>query len=111
MMSTATKPNGSAVAAVLAAATGVFLIGFLNTAGEFVGTIRNVLTWNRDIGSVTGKVGVAVVVWLLMWALLGASYRGRNVDAGRLLMISWVLIVVGFVLTLPFVASAVGGLR
>jgi hypothetical protein len=110
-MSTTTKANGPAVAAVLAAATGVFMIGFLNIAGEFVGTIRNLLTWNRDIGSVTGKAGVAVIVWLLVWALLGASYRGRDVDAGRLLMISWVLIIVGFVLTLPVVASTVGGLR
>jgi hypothetical protein len=110
-MSTTMKPNGPAVAAVLAAAAGVFTIGFLDAAGEVVGTIRNILTWNRDIGSITGKAGVTIIVWLLVWAFLSARYRGQNVDASRLLMISWVLIIVGFVLTLPVVGAALGALR
>jgi hypothetical protein len=110
-MSTTMKPNGPAVAAVLASAAGVFTLGFLNTAGEVIGRVRILLTWSPPIGPISGKAGVAIVVWLVLWALLSARYRGQNVDAARLLMVSWVLIVAGFVLTLPFVGMALGGLR
>jgi hypothetical protein len=105
------KPNGPAVAAVLSAAAGVFTLGFLYIAGEVVGTVRNLLTWSQPIGSITGKAAVAIVVWLLLWAFLSGRYRGQNVDAARLLRLAWVLIIAGFVFTLPLVAAALGGLR
>jgi hypothetical protein len=109
-MTTTTKPNGPAVATVLAASAGVFTIGFLNAAGELVGTVRNILTWNSTLGPSSGKAGMGIIVWLVLWAMLAARHRGQNAD-GRLLMLSWVLIVAGFVLTVPAVTAAIGSLR
>ncbi len=97
----AEKPNGPAAAAILAAAVGVFVIGLLTTLAEVSGGLRNALNWWNPAGPLTGKTGAGVIVWLIAWAVLGARYRRREVDVGRITRRSWILILLGLALTFP----------
>ncbi len=103
------RPSGPAAAAILAAAVGVFVIGLLTTLNEAVDGLSRYLNWWSPAGPLTGKTGVGVIVWLLTWAALGARYRGASVDMGRIARWSWLLILLGLLLTFPPVFERFAG--
>lgn len=105
-MATVEKPNGPAVAAILAAAIGVFVIGLATTLAELVPALKTALDWWAPAGPLTGKTGVGVIAWLAAWLVLGSAYRGKNVGVGSIILWSWILIAAGFVLTFPPVFEA-----
>ena len=101
MMAEKPKPSGPAAAAILAAAVGVFVIGLATTLAEVSADLKNALNWWNPAGPLTGKTGVGVIVWLIAWAVLGARYRGKTADMRRITLWSWILILLGLVLTFP----------
>jgi drug/metabolite transporter superfamily protein YnfA len=75
------KPDGVAAAAVLAAAIGVFVTGSLTTLAEISQLLRTALTWSGAVGPLIGKTGVGVIAWLIVWPILHAMWRGKEVTS------------------------------
>jgi hypothetical protein len=94
----AVKPNGAALAAVLAAGSGAFVLGvfvILNEAGIFAAPALY-----GPAGGLSGRVTFAVAAWLGAWGILHARWRQRDVAAGRVL--TWVLVLVGLGVAMTF---------
>lgn len=100
------RANGPAAAAILAAALGTATIGLMTTLAEISGGLKNALNWYNPSGPLSGKTGVGVIVWLVGWMVFTALWRGRNVDVGKVLTWTLVLVLLGFVGTFPPVFEA-----
>jgi hypothetical protein len=95
------KPEGPIVAAILAGGVGCLALGVFTTLAEASVTIKEKLDWNSDVGPLSGKTILAVIVWLLSWAILHAVYRNRPAETQRALIIALVLIGLGVIGTFP----------
>jgi len=92
-------PNGPVLAAFLGAGIGAFALGLivlLNEAGVF-----SVPALYAPAGGVSGRTTLAVVIWLIGWAVLHHRWKDREVDPGRPHVITIVLIVLGLLFTFP----------
>ena len=97
----ADKPEGPIAAAVIAGGIGAAALGVVTTLAEVSEGIRSWLQWSDAVGPLSGKVLVAVAVWLVAWALLHLALRSRPYETRRALVVSLVLIGVGVVGTFP----------
>ena len=91
--------NGASLAALLAAGVGAFALGLiviLNEAGAF--TVPAIY---GPSGGVSGRTTLAVVIWLIAWAILHRSWRGREIQTGRVQAVTLILTLLGVVLTCP----------
>jgi hypothetical protein len=91
--------NGAALAALLGAGIGAFATGFiviLNEAGLFAAPALY-----APAGGVTGRTTLAVVIWLIGWAVLHRRWKHRQLEARRVHLLSLILIALGIVLTFP----------
>jgi hypothetical protein len=91
--------NGPALASLLAAGIGAFAVGFiviLNEAGLFAAP-----TLYAPAGGVSGRTTLSALIWLVAWAGLHRRWRNRQLEARRVHFLSWILIGIGIVLTLP----------
>jgi hypothetical protein len=95
------KPEGPIAAAVLAGGVGAAALGVVTTLAEVSEGFRSWLQWSDAVGPLSGKVLVAVGVWLVAWALLHLALRSRPYETRRALVVSLVLIAVGVVGTFP----------
>jgi hypothetical protein len=95
------KPEGPIAAAVIAGGIGAAALGVVTTLAEASEGIRNWLQWSDAVGPLSGKVLVAVGVWLVAWAVLHLVLRSRPYETRRALVVSLVLIAVGVVGTFP----------
>ncbi len=95
--------NGATAAALLAAGAGSFALGLvviLNEAGLFTAP-----TFYGPAGGVSGRTTIAILVWLITWAVLHRRWRTRVIDARRIHMVALLLIGLGVLLTFPPVWS------
>lgn len=91
--------NGAALASFLAAGIGAFAIGFiviLNEAGLFA-----VPALYAPTGGVSGRTTLAVVIWLISWAVLHRRWKNRQIESRRVHFLSVILIGLGILLTFP----------
>jgi hypothetical protein len=91
--------KGASMAAFMAAGIGAFAVGLsvlLDEMGILAGP-----SLNGPSGGVTGRVMLAVTVWLISWAVLHVSWKDREVDAGRVATLILVLTVLGVLGTVP----------
>ncbi|HEU0212597.1 MAG TPA: hypothetical protein VFR13_00835 [Jiangellaceae bacterium] len=95
------RPEGPVAAAVLAGGIGCFVLGLLTTLAEANASFKDWLSWNDDVGPLSGKTGLTVIVWLIVWAILHAVYRGRRFETRRALLIALILVALGVVGTFP----------
>ncbi|MBI4492847.1 MAG: hypothetical protein HY690_08660 [Chloroflexi bacterium] len=95
------KPNGPAAAALLAAGIGSLILGLLTTLAEASPAIKAALTWVAAVGPLSGKTGGAVIGWLVVWVVLGFLWRGRDVNFGRVWLVTLLLVGLGFLGTFP----------
>jgi hypothetical protein len=103
------KTDGVAAAAALAAGIGVFITGSLTTLAEISQSLRTALTWSGAVGPLIGKTGVGVIVWLIVWPILHAIWRGKEVKFSAIYTVSLILIALGWLLTFPPVFEAFSG--
>ena len=89
------KSDGVAAAAALASAIGVFITGFLTTLAEISGSLKTVLAWSGAVGPLIGKTGVGAIVWLIVWAILHAMWRDKEVNFRAIYTVSLILICAG----------------
>jgi len=94
-------PNGAAAAAFISGSIGVFVIGLLTTLSEASHAVGAALNWYNPSGSLVGKTGVGIIVWLIAWYFLNKSWQEKDVDLKR--MFTWAIIItaLGFLLTFP----------
>jgi hypothetical protein len=95
------RPEGPIAAAILAGGVGCLALGVLTTLAEASTTIKDWLNWNDDVGPLSGKTGMAVIIWLIAWAVLHVVYRTKPFETRRALTITLVLIALGALGTFP----------
>ena len=92
-------PNGAALAAFVAAGTGAFamgLISLLNAIG-----VLPVPTLYAPAGGVTGRTTLAVLLWLIAWAVLHSRWKDRDLAPSRAHAVTVVLTLLGILLAFP----------
>jgi hypothetical protein len=104
-----TKTEGVAAAAVLASAIGVFTTGSLTPLAEISESLKTALAWSAAVGPLIGKTGVGVIVWLIVWSILHAIWRGKEVNFSAIYAVSLMLIALGLLLTFPPIFKAFSG--
>lgn len=95
------KLEGPISAAIIAAGVGCTTLGLLTTLTEASTTVKDGLEWSDSVGPLSGKTILAVVVWLLAWAVLHVVLRNKPFETVRALLISLVLIALGVLGTFP----------
>jgi hypothetical protein len=96
-----TLPNGSGAGAVLAAGIGCFVLGLLSFAGDKSPAIKSALVFYKPTGALSGVTAVAIVVWLLSWALLEWRWRRLDVKLSSVCLWAFSLLALSFLLTFP----------
>ncbi|MFH1103938.1 MAG: hypothetical protein V1757_03190 [Actinomycetota bacterium] len=98
------KADGPGAAAMIAAGVGVFTLGLMTTLSEFWVGLSGFLAdfqGSVGVGALAGKTILAVVAWLVSWAVLGTVWRRKDVDLKVAFRVGLVLGVLGAVLTFP----------
>lgn len=99
-------PNGAGMAALLAAGIGSFAMGAILILGEL--GLVSVPAIYAPAGGVTGRTTLAVVIWLIAWAVLHARWKDRQVDGRRMGILALVLAALGILGTFPPVWGVLG---
>lgn len=100
------KSDGVAAAAVLASAVGVLITGSLTTLAEISELLKTALAWSGAVGPLSGKTGVGVIVWVILWPILHAVWRGKEVNFSAIYFVSLILIALGWIFAFPPVFEA-----
>jgi hypothetical protein len=59
------------------------------------------LTFSKAVGPLSGKTTVAVVVWLIAWAILHFMWKDKQVGFSKIIIPTLVLVFLGFLGTFP----------
>lgn len=100
----AERPDGPAVAAMLAAGIGILALGLLTILSEASAAVHDWLeAWDLDqgVGPLAGKTTLAVIVWVVSWVVLALGFRGKDMDVRKWFWVSLVLGVLGVLGTFP----------
>jgi hypothetical protein len=103
------KPEGPIAAAILGGGVGALTLGVVTTLAEASTGFKNALNWNKDVGPLSGKTIITVLVWLAAWAVLHLIFRGKPYETRRALVIALILIGLGILGTFPTFFQAFGG--
>ena len=95
------KPEGPIAAAIIAGGIGAAALGVFTTLAEASKSVKDWLQWSDAVGPLSGKVIMAVLVWLVSWAILHVVLRNRPYETRRALVVSLVLIGLGVIGTFP----------
>ena len=95
------RPEGPISAAIIAAGVGALALGILTTLSEASVGWHDWLEWSESVGPLSGKTVMAVIVWLVAWAVLHFVYRRRSIETRTALIVALVLIGLGVVGTFP----------
>lgn len=112
---TDTKPNGPVVAAFLAAGVASLVIGIGVVLNEASQTIKDAigidfnafLQFDKNfglgsgVGPLSGKVGLAIIAFVVSWVLFHLWLRGKEVNFRTGFIAALVLVGLGFALTFP----------
>lgn len=93
--------NGPAMAAVLSASIGAFVLGLFTTLNEASAGIHDFLQFSDPVGPLSGKAAFAVLGWLVSWGILHAMWRRKDVAFARVVTWSFVLLALGVLGTFP----------
>ncbi|MBI2859679.1 MAG: hypothetical protein HYX90_11440 [Chloroflexi bacterium] len=94
-------PNGEAAAAIIAAGVGSLALGVFTVLAEAFPSFKNNIKFYDPSGPLSGKTTLAVVVWLIAWALLYLRWRKKDLEFGKVFWASIALIGLGVVGTFP----------
>jgi hypothetical protein len=97
--------NGSGSAAVLAAGIGAFFLAVLAITADKAVSIKRLMVFYKPTGPLSGVTTSAIFVWLVAWAILNASWRGRSVAAARVNTVAFILLGLSLLLTFPPLAG------
>lgn len=93
--------TGSTAAALVAAGIGSAMVGLMTTLAAASTALSNSLRFVAPVGPLSGKTIVAVIVWLLAWAILHFAWRGGQKQYGGVFLATIILIALGVLGTFP----------
>lgn len=93
--------NGFGAAAIMAAAIGSLSLGMLTVGGDASKSFARHLVLYRATGPLSGVTTIAIVIWLLSWALLSRRWSRRNVALRPILTVAFILLAASLLLTFP----------
>ena len=94
-------PNGPAAAAMLAVGIGVCMFGVVVLLSEARPDLAGALNLIDSVGPLSGKVMVAIAIWLVSWANLHKVWARSLVGFGKISWLAFAMIIAGFALTFP----------
>lgn len=97
--------NGSGAAAVLAAGIGAFVLGLLSIVADKIASLKSLFVFYQPTGPLSGVTTMAVVAWLLAWAILEMRWRKQNVNLTRINTAAFLLLGLSLLLTFPPIAE------
>jgi hypothetical protein len=97
----AMKPNGPAVAVMIATGIGMLVLGILTTLGEASEGVADFLKFSDRVGPLSGKTDLAAAAFLVSWGALHMALREREVDWKPAITALIVLFVIALVLVFP----------
>lgn len=100
------KPLGPINAALIAAGVGCTAVGLFTSLAEASKAAKDFMTLSKPVGPLSGKIVLALVVWLIAWAVLHFALRKAAMSFKTAFTITLVLIVVGLLGTFPLVFQA-----
>lgn len=109
------KPNGPAAAAFLAAGIGAFVLGLTVTLASAFPPAEGETSFfdfaatygiGEGVGPLSGKVIIGTFAYILSFVVVGMWWRGRSVNLRSVLIASFVLLALGFLLTFPPIFEA-----
>lgn len=95
------RPNGPALAGVVAAALGAFVLGVVTTVGEASASVKDWLIFRDPVGPLSGKTTMSVAAWAVSWVVLGVIWRKRDVSVRIIVIVSAILLGLGVLFTYP----------
>jgi hypothetical protein len=95
------KPEGPISAAIIAAGVGSFALGLFTTLAEASTAVKDWLQWSDPVGPLSGKTGMAVLVWLVSWVALHLWLRGKAYETRKAMLVASILIALGVLGTFP----------
>ncbi len=98
---TTTVRNGPAAAALLAGGIAAVIYGILIILSERIPAIGNALNWYNPSGPLSGTTSLAIILWLILWAILENQWKDKDVNFQSIAATALVLLIIGFLLTLP----------
>ncbi len=95
------KPNGPAVAVMLAAGIGALVLGLLTTVTEASTGLHDFLEFSERVGPLSGKTIFGAGAFLCSWGVLHVALKERELAWRPVIAAAIVLIAVALVLTFP----------
>ncbi len=95
--------TGPLAAAMLAAGIGSLVLGLMTILCENIGAFGNFFNFINAVGNLTGKTWVAILAWLISWAILGNKWRNQEVDFGKTYKATLILVGLGLLGTFPLI--------
>lgn len=92
---------GEVAAALLAGGAGSLLLGLVVVLAEASSGFSSKLSLYPPTGSLSGKVAITVVGWLLIWVLLHFRMRDREIDSKKMIRTLLLLLGLGLLGTFP----------
>jgi hypothetical protein len=90
-------------AAFISSGIGALVLGLAIVLTESPANVglKNALTWNSDVGPLSGKTGVAVIAFLLSWVILHFVFQTRPAKLMTSFIITVVLVGLGMLFSFP----------
>lgn len=95
------EKNGSASAILLATGIGCLAIGLFTVGSAASSSLKGFLNWYGAAGSISGKFGAGVLVWLIAWGILHHLWKDKDVSLPFSFTIMILLFGIGLGLTFP----------
>jgi hypothetical protein len=95
------KPFGPVAAALLAAGISSLILGLLTTISEANASFADKMNWYNPVGPLSGKTLISVTTFAASWLILHFALRRKEPAPGPVYLVSGLLVVGGFLGTLP----------
>lgn len=97
------KVNGPVSAALLAGGIGSAALGLITLIFEIndKSAFAKSLGWYKPVGGLSGKSGLAIIIFFVAWATLHFLWKDKDTDFARISSIAIALLVVGLLGTFP----------
>ncbi len=102
-------PNGAAAAAILSAGIGCFAVSLCGWLGDSVPVLGHLFNFYRPTGPLSGVTTTAIVVWLFSWFILSGAWRAKTLSIGKINVIAFLLLIIGFLLSFPPIGDFLRG--
>ena len=107
--SQAAIPNGGAAAAILSAGAGCFLVSLFGWLGDGFPIVARFFNFYNPTGPLSGVTTTAIVFWLILWITLSKAWGGRMLPMRPIVIIAFLLLGMGFLLSFPPVGDFLQG--